>query len=147
VLKRLSLCDKRMFAELVTNLSTKVNNQGSRVRFHIHPVRAQPLPIYVQHTHNRQNTRRVGNKLINKSESPRPRLVLDTTPHPIMLYRSYCTSTRDAAGYFAGCACVARIWAATARVLGECGFEPVTLGYSLLLISLLPTRRTSSCQW
>ena len=47
-----------MFAELVTNLSTKVNNQGSRVRIHIHPVRSQPLPTYVQHTHSRQNTRR-----------------------------------------------------------------------------------------
>ena len=40
--------------------------------------------------------------------------------------------------YFAGCACVARMWAAAVRVLGECGFEPVTLGYSLLL-----GRRTS----
>ena len=81
--------------------------------------------------------------VINKSEQPRPRLVLDTPPYPIVLYRSYCTSTQDAARYFAGCACVARIWAAAVRVLGECGFEPVTLGYSLLLISLLPTRRTS----
>jgi len=35
------------------------------------------------------------------------------------------------------------MWAAAVRVLGECGFEPVTPGYSLLLISLLPTRRTS----
>jgi len=71
-----------------------------------------------------RDVRRVGNKLINKSESPRPRLVLDTPPHPIMLYRSYCTSTRDAAGCFAGCACVARMWAAAVRVLGECGCSP-----------------------
>jgi len=57
-----------------------------------------------------RDVRRVGNKLTNKSESPRPRLVLDTPPHPIMLYRSYCTSTRDAARYFA-----------TVRVLHVCG--------------------------
>jgi len=35
-----------MFAELITNLSTKVNDQGSRVRIHSHPERAQPLPTH-----------------------------------------------------------------------------------------------------
>ena len=85
------------------------------------------------------DTPRVGNELINKNESPRPRLVLDTPPHPIMLYRSYCTSTRDDAGYFCDCACVARMWAAAVRALGECGFEPVTLVYSPLMIRCSPS--------
>jgi len=56
-----SQCDTRV-DKFVTNsaniLSSKVNKQGSRVRIHIHPERAQPLPTYVQHTHSRKNTRR-----------------------------------------------------------------------------------------